>query len=185
MKKILLPIGIIIIILILVVAFLGSGSSKSTTNNNEPKKVGEASLETTDSKQQAVQTQFKLLDRIDFENRILTVNSIKRNFIESGSYAMKPKEGLEFILVNVTIENNSDKTISFNTFDFQIENSSGVRTTYAYVGTVPDQLNSGDLAVGGKLTANIPFEVKKGETGLKLVFKPSLWTEREAVVSLD
>lgn len=130
MKKIILPIGIIIVIIILVVAFLGSGSPKPTTDNNAPKKVGEATSEITERPEQ---TEFKILDRIDFQNRILTVNSVKRNYVESGSYPSKPEPGQEFILVNVTIENNSDKTISFNEYDFQIENSTGVRKNSAYV----------------------------------------------------
>lgn len=185
MKK-LLPIGIIIVIVILVVAFLSSGSPKSSSIDSGPKKIGESQTSPqTESNKETTQEEFKILDRIDFENRILTVNSIQRNFIESGSYPLTPKEGQEFILVNVTIENNSDKVISFNTYDFQIENSSGVRTSSAYAGTVEDELHSGDLAVGGKLTANIAFETKKNETGLKLIFKPSFWGDKEVKVLLD
>lgn len=180
-KSWLIPVGIIVIILFATVGFLGN-DSKSTPTSDTAKKVGEVTAPTSQTEQQK---EFNILDKIDFEKRILTVNSIQRNYIESGSYSFTPEANQEFVLVNVTIENNSDKPISFNTFDFQIENSNGVRTSSAFVGKVTDELHSGDLAVNGKLTANIAYEVKKDEKGLKLIFKPSFLSDREVKILLD
>ncbi len=185
MKKIILPIVAIIVVVFLALAFIGGSSS--TTTNNDPKKVGEVIKTTIDinNTETPKQTIFNLRDKIDFESRILTVNSIQRNYIENSDYAFKPAEGDEFILINVTIENNSKQPISFNTLDFEIENSSGVRTNRTFAGEISDELNSGNLALGGKVTGNIPFKVKADEQKLKLIFKPSFLTNKEVIINLD
>lgn len=186
MKSWLIPVGIIIIILFATVSFLGN-NSKSTSTSNTAKKIGEATAPTSQTEQQEdnAQKEFNVLDKIDFEKRILTVNSVQRNYVESGEYPYTPEEDQEFILVNVTIENNSNKPISFNVFDFQIENSSGVRTSFGVVGKVKDEFHSGDLAIGGKITGNIGYKVKKNEKGLKLLFKPSFLSDKEVKILLD
>lgn len=181
LKKILLPIVIIIVIIFIAVAFVGS----SPDSSNEGPSIADEDSTNSDSQNESTQREFAVGDKIDFEGRILTVNSIQRSYIEDSQYAMEPEEGKEFVLVNVSIENNSDSPISFNVFDFKIENSSGVRTSTAYVGKVPNELNSGELAVGGKVDGNMPFEVTEGETGLKLIFNPSFWSDREVEVKLD
>lgn len=184
MKKWLLPIGIIVIVVIAVVAFISVGS-ESPSSTGEAKKVGEVDTNQQSQEETQVQSEFKVGDKIEFEKRILTVSSVKRNYVESSEFALTPEAGKEFILVNVTIENNSDSPISFGEFDFKVEDSKGVRKSSAYVGEIKNQLDYGDLAIGGKVTGNLPFEVSKGEKGLKLLFNPSFWSDKEVKVSLD
>lgn len=180
LKKWLLPIGIIVIVVIAVVVFIGAGPKSSTSG---PKKVGESSTSSEQAGAETTQSEFKVADKIEFDKRILTVNSVQRNY-SSGNEYVTPPEGKEWIVVSVTIENKSNSEISFNEYDFQIENSQGVRTSTTYTGELKDQLNSGNLAVGGKVTGNLVFEVTKGATGLKVIFKPSFWTNKEVKIDL-
>lgn len=179
MKKVLLIAGGIILVLVIIGIAVG-GSNPS----GDAKKVGEANSQST-QEETKTQSEFKIRDRIDFERRVLAVNSVQRNYVEQTQYPLTPQAGKEYILVNVTIENNSDSPVSFNEFDFKLEDSKGVRRNTGYVGQVKNQLNYGELAVGGKVTGDIPFEITKGDTGLKLIFNPSFWTNKEVKVTLE
>lgn len=127
--------------------------------------------------------EFKVGDVVKIGDRELTVNNIERNWVEKDKYAMSPESGKEFIIVSVEIANKGKSTVSFNPYDFKVEDSNGVRKNTAYVGTVSDELHSGELAPGGKVTGNMPFEVPKDDKGLKLIFQPSFWG-KEVVVKL-
>ncbi len=162
--------------LIILGVLLGDDSDEAT-------KVGESGDQPA-QEEETTQEEFKVGDKISFEGRVLTVNSVKRNYVEPSPYSFTPEQGKEFILVNVTLENKGENTIDFGSYDFQLEDSNGVQRDTAYVGAVKNELNYGDLSSGGKVTGNIPFEVKKGGKGLRLIFNPSFWSDKEVVVKL-
>lgn len=184
MKKWVLP--ILGIIGAVVVALIFVSDQKTTpSSSSAPKLVGQSTDNNSQVNTNQSQTVFKIKDQIDFQNRVLTVNSVQRNFVEDGTYSYKPEDGKEFIVVNVMIENRTAKTTSFNPFDFGVENSTGVRTNTSYVGKVSDELHSGDLSAGGSVTGNMAFTVNKGEAGIKLIYKPSFIGDTEVKILLD
>ncbi len=185
MKKTLLPIAIIAVISILVVALLGKTSDSPRDEN--PTKIGQVDSQNTESQdnENTQETQFVIGDIIQLSDRILTINSLQRNYVEKSSFPITPGDGQEFLIVNITQENNTDEAVSFNSYSFEIENSSGVRTTESYVGDLQDKINSGDLAPDGKITGNIGFKTKKGETNLRLIYKPNMFSDKEVVINLD
>lgn len=73
------------------------------------------------------------------------------------------------MIVAIKIENKSDEKISYNSFDWKMENSNGqeVDTAITIVNT-DTALNSGDLNAGGVVEGTLAFEQPQGDTGLKL-----------------
>lgn len=170
-KKILIGIGVIFVVLIII--GMASGGSKS-----EPTKVSENSTSNTQTEQPK---EYKTGDVVKLGDRQFTVISVKRQ--KSISYSTA-KSGKEYAIVNVTIQNQGKDEVSFNTFDFKIQDVNGAQTSAdASSYSLEDSLNSGTLAPNGKITGSLAFEVPEG-TDAKLLFQPSFWSNDRIVVAL-
>lgn len=170
-KKILIGIGIIFVVLIVI--GMASGGSKST-----PTKVSENSTNNTQAEQPK---EYKTGDVVKLGERQFTVNSVKRQ--KSIGYSTA-KTGKEYAIVNVTIQNQGKDEVSFNTFDFKIQDVNGAQTSAdASSYSLEDSLNSGTLAPNGKITGSLAFEIPEG-TNAKLIFQPSFWSNDRVVVAL-
>lgn len=164
----LLVIGFVIIIVVAMVA--GSGNKSSTTGTNQTSKTAE-------------KAEYAVNEPITIGDQTLTVTSVQRNFNTGNEFA-QPEAGKEYVVVTVKLENNGKNQISFNTFDFQIQDSNGALKSEGFIIEVQNKLNSGNLAPGGKITGNLAYEVPKDDPGLKLVFKPNFWSNKQVTVKL-
>lgn len=170
--KVLTVIGVLVLLGVIISA---SGSKSDTAT-----KVGDNKTETSTTEQ----TVFKVGDVISFDNKKVTVTSIERNW-NSGNEFIAPSSGKEFVKVQVSIENNSNDQISYNTFDWKIQDSKGVIQSAASVTyTVDGALNSGELAKNGKVAGFIVFEVPNGDTGLTLQYNPTFWSDKKLEIKL-
>lgn len=151
-----------IVVLIIIIAIAGG--------NGEPKKVGETNSANSNANQQS---EFAVGDTVKINDYTMTVNKVQRNWQSPADYD-KPESGKEYVFVEVTITNEGKNSISYNTFDFKMQDSNGVQKTETYTMST-NKLNSGDLAPGGKITGNLVYDVPTGATGLKLLFTPMFW----------
>lgn len=111
----------------------------------------------------------------------MTVKTLERNWTSNNQF-IKPDAGKEFVKANVTITNKSTGELSFNTFDWKVEDANGAiegPSTTAF--TADDNLGSGDLAVNGKKEGSVIFEVPAGSS-MKLHYKPSFWSNKKIVI---
>jgi len=144
------------------IAGAAGGESSETSNTSSTQ---ESSTPKTEEK-----TEFAVGETIDIDNKQLTVTSIERNY-ETGNQFSKPESGNEFVLVTVTIQNNSKSDLMYSTFNFQLQDSNGVKHNEAITALTEGRLNTGTLAPAGKITGKLAYEVPKDDTGLKLVFE--------------
>lgn len=163
--------AIVFIIIIVVAVTAGSGNKTSTTGAKNQ------SAKTTTKSEYAVN------EPITIGDQTLTVTSVQRNFNTGNEFA-QPEAGKEYVVVTVKLENNGKDQVSYNTFDFQIQDSNGVLKNEDVIVGVQNQLNSGNLTPGGKVTGNLGFQVPKDDAGLKLVFKPNFWSNQTVTVKL-
>ncbi len=94
----------------------------------------------------------------------------------TGKDYSKPKEGNEFIVVEVTIKNSGTSTLSYNPFSFKMRNSKGQMTGMTI--SMLDQdtaLDSGELAAGGSVSGTIVFEQPKGDSSLVLIYQANMF----------
>lgn len=126
-------------------------------------------------------TNFKVGETIAFDGKEVTVKSIDRDW-KSDNQFIKAKDGKEFVKVNVSIVNKSDSELSFNTFDWKIEDANGaIEGPSATAFTTNDNLNSGTLAINGKKEGSVIFEVAKDST-IKIHYQPSFWSNKKIVI---
>ena len=115
-------------------------------------------------------TEYKIGEAATVDDRTVTVTGLQRNYSTGNEY-LKPEAGKEFVVATVQITNNGKDAVSYNTYDFKMQDSNGVQLTETYVGTVDGQLNSGSLAPGGKVVGRVTYQVPAGDKGLKLLFQ--------------
>lgn len=169
-KKILIGIGVLFVVIVII----GMASGGSST---EPTKVGENKSGNSQSQEQ--QKEYKVGDVVKLGEREFVVNSVRR----SGPFNYNtPDAGKEYVIVNVTIRNLGKDEVSYNPYDFKMQDANGAQesTTFA---TLDDSLNSGTLAPNGKVSGSMPFEVLQ-DTNAKLIFQPTFWSEYRVVVDL-
>ena len=108
----------VIIVIIVIGVSSASQQNKATvvnTNNNNATSENKPTEKTT----------FKVGETIAFDGKEVTVKSIERNW-DSGNQFIKASDGKEYIKANVSIVNKSNSELSFNTFDWKIEDTNEI-----------------------------------------------------------
>ena len=166
----------VIVVIVLIIA-VSASSSKNT-----PTKVGSGTESSAEQKSE--QTTFKPGDVIEFDQKKVTVAAPERSW-NSGNQFIVPQSGNEFVKVQVTIENDSNSEATYNTFDWKLQDSSGVIKDVASAAfSVDGALNSGNLAPKGKVSGFLVFEVPAGDAGLTLRYSPSFWLDKKVEIKL-
>lgn len=136
----------------------------------------------SESKAAEEKTEFKLGEAINVDDAVLTVVSGEK-FTPKNEFS-EPSDGKVFYIVNIKIENGGEKALDYNEYNYKIEDANGVQTSTAFVTDVPNPMNSGSLAPGGKLDANLVFEVPADMAGLKLVMEPNFFSTQQVKIIL-
>ena len=185
-----------ITIFILFISFILACNGKS----ENPEKVGEAEtkeLASTDTlltatdktksenqieqtlETEPIQQYFEIGDKVDLNGTVITVKEVKKS---PGNDFDKPKDGMEYVIVTINIQNNSDDKISYNPFDFKIQNSDGQITDMAFsIVDTDTSLESGELAIGGQVEGTVAFEEPKDDPGLILIYQSSFWDDNKVI----
>lgn len=145
--------------------------------------TGTSSTSGTSAAQAAVTT-YTVGQAIDFDSKKVTVTSVERNW-QSGNQYITADSGNEYVKVQVSIENNSKAQISYNTFDWKMQDSQGVikdidSTTY----TVDGGLNSGELAPNGKVSGFMVFQIPTNDSGLIISYSPSFFSDKKIQIKI-
>lgn len=176
------------LIAIIVVASIAGGgnSSNNETTLNDTTSNGSTLNDTTSNQETTnkdVKEFYLIGEEVRLGDNILIVNSIEKS---NGSEWDKPKEGYEFVIVNVTIKNGGSSEISYNPYDFKMQNSKGQITDQAF--TIIDtetSLSSGNLVAGGEVSGTIVFEQPTGDEALVLRYKSNIFSNKEIKVKLN
>lgn len=146
------------------------------SSNDQSEQVGSEAAEE--------KTQFNVGEDISFDSKTVTISNVERNW-NSGNQFITPDSGNEYVKVQVDIQNNSNNQVSYNTFDWKIQNSNGVIKDVDSAAFVADgALNSGELAANGKVSGFLVFQVPAGDEGLVLQYSPSFWTSKKLEIKI-
>lgn len=165
------------VIAVIIVGAIAAGGS----GEEEPKKV--ASNKATEANATPEQKEFKIGDTVQLGDNVLTVTKVDKS---AGDEFDKPKQGNEFVIVHVRIENKGKDTIDYNPFDFKLKNSNGQLVDAAITSIGGDTaLEAGQLTPNGKVEGTITFEAPQGDKGLQLQYTPSFWSDKTIKVNLQ
>ncbi|EHD1589219.1 DUF4352 domain-containing protein [Listeria monocytogenes] len=115
---------------------------------------------------------YKIGDKFKYNGVQLKVNKVK--YSEGTEYNI-PEVGYEYVIVNVTITNNSGKTEGYDAFDFQLsDNGKNSNLDVTFLDEAIDALHSGTLLDGEAVTGDMVGKVKTGTKSLEIVYKPAI-----------
>lgn len=180
MKKLLKwgGIALLVIIVIGVIGSMGSDSKKVGSNSG--------STETSNTAKQPAQEMYKIGDKVQMGDVILTVNKVETS---QGAQYTKPSEGNQWIDVNMTIENTGSSQQYITTMGqmFVIDSDNN---QYQVAVTGKRLENAGSLGMDGALVAKakktdwVGFEVPKTAKGLKFQYNASFFSNKNILVDL-
>lgn len=174
---ILIIIGVFVFIGIIGALFGKDEPSISTAGSQSQANGAAAPSSKAESALPQTQTEFGINDPATYKDTKLTVTNVEKS---SGSNFDKPKDGMEFVIVTVEYENTGNDRISYNPYDFEMQNSQGQINSQTFsIANSETALSSGDLAAGGKVSGTIIFEEPVGDTNLSLIYTGSLFSNNE------
>ncbi|EGP4752368.1 DUF4352 domain-containing protein [Enterococcus faecium] len=163
-------VGFVILFIILGFVFFGSDSGtsknadKADANNNLSK-------------------EYHVGDTVSYKGYEIKVNNV--NF-SNGSEYETPDTGKQYVIINVTITNNTDQKQSYNPYDFKL-NANGNATDVDEIVTdniATEQLHYGDLDNGASVTGNLVGQADPNAK-LKLQYKTSFWNDETVDILLN
>lgn len=179
---------IVVIVLIAFVACVAAiGSSGSDTDTNESVDSTESTEQTEvakESEEDKVEEEvapedieYGVGEPMNYEGTVVTVNSVEKRVPQSYDAI---QDGYEFVVINLTFDNDSDEDISYNVMNFELQDGNGNITSAFGGGSLDDvgnTLSAGQLAPGGTVSGNLIFEVPAGDENLILRYNASFWSD--------
>ena len=166
---------IIIIVLIIAGNAIGGQSNTSPTSTTNSDETSSQQGQKAEEK-----TEFAVGETATFSNKSITVTDVQRNY-DTGNQFAQPESGKEFVIVTLSIANESDSTLTFNPYEFKMQDSNGVQLNESFTALSEGKLNSGSLAKGGKVTGKLAYEVPAGDAGLKLLYQNFSFFDNKAI----
>ncbi|MDT2780964.1 DUF4352 domain-containing protein [Vagococcus fluvialis] len=171
----------ILIAAILVIGFIGSLGGDS--EKDKPKVKEEATSNKTENKKEDKKENkqeeqvFKVGDTVDVKGYEIKVNSVE--YSEGGEF-MKPDEGKQYVIVNLTITNNAGERKSYNPLDYSlVADGNSESAGFTYLDGV-ETLSSGDLDEGATVTGNLVGQASP-DAKLKLRYEGNIFLQNENV----
>ena len=118
---------------------------------------------------------FTVGDLIDFKGTTVIVTKFEKSL---GDNSEKSKEGMEYIIVNVKIINQTGSKITYNPLDFKMQDSKGqVNNTIESYTT----LKTGELVTGSEIEGTVVFEETKNDPELILMYQPDFFNDKDII----
>lgn len=182
--KWLLIVVIVLIAFVACVAAIGSGGSDTDTNESvdstESTEQTEVAKESEEDEVEEVapeDIEYSVGEPMNYEGTVVTVNSVEKRVPQSYDAI---QDGYEFVVINLTFDNDSDEEISYNVMNFELQDGNGNITSAFGGGSLDDvgnTLSAGQLAPGGTVSGNLIFEVPAGDENLILRYNASFWSD--------
>lgn len=172
-----------IILIVISLSFSACTGTEGTPQSVKPEKVANNNSEKTVDKKKEVKL-FQVGEDIKLGDYVISINNVENPYVEKNQYS-KPGEGNKFIAVEVSYQNNtSDKTISYNPFDWKLFDGEGYNYESSWTASKKPDLSSGDINPGSKVRGWITFEVPIKSENFKIKFTPGFWDNANVEIKL-
>ncbi|EHW6679233.1 DUF4352 domain-containing protein [Listeria monocytogenes] len=163
-KQKILFLGGVIVALIIVITAVSSLFTEKEPENNDLSKI------------------YNVGDQVFYNGMQLKVNKVTYS---DGTRYNTPKNGNEYIIVNVTLTNKSELIESYNPYDFTLSGDGDKEHLNSiYLDDNIDLLHLGNLLKDESSTGDLVSQVKKDSKSLKLMFKSDLFNGKSITIKL-
>ena len=130
------------------------------------------------NKENARQKEFKQNEVATYNDINYSITNVQRT---NGEEYFSAKDGKEYIVITIKIENKSSEKISYNALDWKMEDGTGDENSYTvWASDNSSDLNSGDLNAGGTKIGTVAFEIPKGDNDLTLKYYETILSSERA-----
>lgn len=170
-------------VLAVIVIFIVWPTGEKDSSADIKKVDGNNSAQETeaDEKEALEDEEYNVGDTVSYKGYDIKVNDVE--YSNGGEYDTLD-EGYEFVIVNITITNNTEEKQSYNVYDYKLNADGNAKSLDAYMSDSKDDLSSGDLDPGATVTANLYGEAKADATSLKLQYQASFWDDITVDINL-
>jgi hypothetical protein len=165
---------IAVFVLILIIS-IGKGEDKAKKVGDQPTNVNQASENKSET--------FKIGDKVKLGEYTLVVN--KASKCVSTNQFIKPGDGKKFISIDVSQENNGSDPVSYNLFNFKLQDNKDYSYQPSIMGCEEPSFGSGALQNGQTTRGYITFEIPIDNTQTKLVFTPTFISTKQIIINLE
>lgn len=179
-NSIFLTLGIILLVLGLI-GIVGGSNDKPTkveSNINTEILSDNASSDNTSTEVSTEITTFGIGDTAEYRGVSVTLNSIEES---DGSQYNRPTDGNVFLLVNLTIENNSDSDLAVSSLLSFSAYQDGYTTNVSLMALsekTGEQLD-GTIAPGKKMQGTIAYEVPADYSEFEIDYQADMWDNQK------
>lgn len=170
--------GIILFFILLILMVLGSCDYEiENPNVNSAEKISEIKQTFNPEKE------FKIGDEIKLGKYMLIVNEMKKN---DGEEYSEPDNGMEFIIVNITLKNDGINNINYASYNFKLQNSRGqVLDNDYYTLSNYNAIGEGELIPDGCINGDILFQAPVNDKELILAYEPEWFSNKIVKIVLN
>ncbi len=155
-----------------------------SSSGDTPQKVGDntEASQTAENGSSAQTLTYAVGDQVESNGFVFTVNEVSR---KQGGQFSTLKEGYEYIVPNVTIENQTDSETTISTLlQMHVKDTEGNKYDVAL--TTDDTGNiDGELLAGERVKGTVAFEVPQDAENLTLYYEPNWLGSGTIKVALD
>lgn len=174
--------GVGLLLLALIVVGIVSSASNNTAQSGGKQESGENKNKSgSKSKSGSGSTTVAVGEPAELDDQTFTVTEVERNYAPSNRFS-KAESGNEYLRVLVTLTNTSNRSIDYNPYNFEVQDSNGVQKNQAIVPEVPNNLESGSLAPEGRVEGNMIFEVPRNDNNLALIYTTNMFSGETVTV---
>ncbi len=156
---------VVVLVVIVAAGMGGSGSSDSS----------DKSASSSSSSATPLDKVYKVGQTASYKGYKIKVNSVSYS---SGNEYEQPDSGKQYVIVNVTITNDTDESQDYNPYDFKL-NADGNNTDLDEIYTdVDNTLNAGSLDKGASVTGNMVGQASTSVSKLQLQYQTSVWNNK-------
>ena len=171
-------VAIVVIVLIFIGAVAGGEDDQPTkVANNNSESTATTSSVSAESETTTPEA-FGVGDTAEYKGVKVTLNSITES---NGSQFNKPTDGNVFLLVNFTIENNTDTDLAVSSmlsFDAYQDGYSTNMSLSALIEKSGEQLD-GTIAPGKKMQGTIGYEVPATYSEFEINYQADVWSSKK------
>lgn len=146
-----------------------SSSSSSTASTSE--QSSQVSKTSSSSENDPTKTVYQVGQTANYKGIELKVNSIRYS---QGDDIETPDDGKQYAIVNVTMTNNSDKSLDYNELDFAFDCNGDSKDPETVSLNGVDEMNTGSLDKGASITKDlvgqVPIQLQNNK--LLLTYQP-------------
>ncbi|WP_290033689.1 DUF4352 domain-containing protein [Ligilactobacillus cholophilus] len=166
--------------LLLSISLAGCGSSSSDKSSENTNQAKTEQKESASKKDEVYSKVFNVGEEANVNGVKVKVNNIRYS---NGDDVETPDQGKKYMILNVTITNDSDKTIDYNELDFKFNVNGNSKDPDTVTLDGVNDLGSGSLDKNASLTKDLVGQVPVDENGQKiqLTYQPNSLDDNKLV----